>query len=324
VAGLYEGVEELAFTSVAGGFVFQINNPWFFGPRRRYFVNETQKSAISARLRETLRRLMPLVIAAAILIPVVLIGGTFWLGSRGATLNVAVTSATGKTTSYDQPITREGATVTLAGEAGAKMVYRVTGFPGKDAVMTYSWVDATGKAGAPSSTPFGPAGMKVAIVDDNKRRINSAVLVGRRGATPNAIMLYAALLGLATFAPYFAAIHLYSLRRLRPLLADLPRFHGRVAARDKSQTFASKISFKLLSLMSIGSAMICLANSMTIIAARLEHRPLLHPLIIWIAAGASALVTARLVYLIILKARLRRGAISLSPAYAQSSNHRGE
>ena len=76
--------------------------------------------------------------------------------------------------------------------------------------------------------------------------------------------------------------------------------------------------------MSIGNAMICLANSMTIIAARLEQRPLLHPLVIWIAAGASALVTARLLYLIVLKARLRRSAISLSPAYAQSSNHRGE
>src|SRR4051812_26142891 len=222
VAGLYDGVEEVRFTSVAGGFVFQTNNPWFFGPRRRYFVNEAQKSAISACIRETLRRLIPLVIAAAILIPIVLISGTFWLALQGATLDVAVTSATGETTSYNRPITAEGATVTLAAQAGAKMVYRVTGFPGKDAVMTYSWVDAKGKAGAPSSTPFGPAGMKVAIVDDNQRTINSAVLVGRRGATPNAILLDAALLGLATFAPYFAAIHLYGLRRLRPLLVDLP------------------------------------------------------------------------------------------------------
>jgi hypothetical protein len=69
VAGLYQGVEELAFTRVAGGFVFQTRNPWFFGPHRRYFVNEAQKSTIAACTRETLRRLIPVVIVAAIVFP---------------------------------------------------------------------------------------------------------------------------------------------------------------------------------------------------------------------------------------------------------------
>ena len=117
MAGIYDGVEEIAFTSVAGGFVFQTNNPWFFGPRRRYFVNEAQKSLISACIRETLRRLIPVVIVAAIVIPVVLIGGTFWLAFQAASLGVTVTNANGDTTSYIQPIDRDGSTVTLAAQA---------------------------------------------------------------------------------------------------------------------------------------------------------------------------------------------------------------
>ena len=121
MAGLYNGVEELAFTRVADGFVFQTNNPWFFGPRRRYFVTDAQKSIISACIRETLRRLMPIVIAAAIVIPLVLIGGTLWRALQGASLGVTVTNATGETTSYIQAIDRDGSTVTLAGEAGAKV-----------------------------------------------------------------------------------------------------------------------------------------------------------------------------------------------------------
>ena len=102
MAGLYNGAEELAFTPVAGGFVFQTNNPWLFGPRRRYFVNEAQKAIIAARIRETLRRIIPVVIVAAIVIPLALVGGTLWLAFQGASLGVTVTSATGKTTSYIQ------------------------------------------------------------------------------------------------------------------------------------------------------------------------------------------------------------------------------
>ena len=309
MAGIYDGVEEIAFTSVADGFVFQTNNPWLLGPRRRYFVNDAQKAMISARIRKTLRRLIPVVIVAAIVIPLVLIGGTFWLAFQGASLGVTVTNATGDTTSYIQAIDRDGSTVTLAGQAGAKMVYHVSGFPGKDATITYTWVDATGKAGAPSSSPFGPAGMKVAIVDANHRPINSAVLKGRVGATPNAILLYATLLGLATFGPYFALMHLYSMRRLRPLLANLPRTYERVTLRDKSQNFASKVSFKLLLVMGISGAAGCLANGIVIGTAMLAHRPIANQPVAWVAMAASALVTARIAYFMILRARLRRNAI---------------
>jgi hypothetical protein len=306
MAGIYDGVEEIAFTKVASGFVFQTNNPWFFGPRRRYFVNEAQKSIISGCLRETLRRLVPVVIAAAIIIPLVLIGGTFWLAFQGATLSVTVTNANGDTTSYTQPVDRDGSTVTLAAQAGAKMIYHVSGLPGKDATITYTWVDTTGKAAAPSSSPFGPAGMKVAIVDANHRTINTAVLVGRRGATPNAILLDAALLALATFGPYFALMHVFSMRRLRPLLANLPRSYEPVTLRDKSRSFASKVSFKLLVVMGMGSAAGCLANGIVIVNAMLEHRPIANQPVAWIAMAVSALVTARIVYFMILRARLRQ------------------
>jgi hypothetical protein len=303
-------VEELAFTRVAGGFVFQTRNPWFFGPHRRYFVNEAQKSTIAACTRETLRRLIPVVIVAAIVIPLALIGGTLWLALQGASLGVTVTNANGDTTSYIQAIGRDGSTVTLAGAAGAKIVCHVSGFPGKDATITTTWIGATGKAGAPTSSPFGRGGMKVNVVDANHRTINSAVLVGRVGATPNAILLYATLLGLATFGPYFALIHLYTMRRLRPLLAGLPRSYERIASRDKSQSFASKVSFKLLLVMGVGGAAGCVGNGMIFVDAALEHRSIANQPVAWVAMAASALITARVAYFMILRARLRRTAIA--------------
>ena len=115
--------------------------------------------------------------------------------------------------------------------------------------------------------------MKVDVVDDQHRAISSAILKGRVGATPNAILLYATLLGLATFWPYFALMHLYSMRRLRPLLADLPRTHERITLRDKSRGFASKVSFKLLVVMGIGGAAGCFANGIMIATAMLTLPP---------------------------------------------------
>jgi len=150
--------------------------------------------------------------------------------------------------------------------------------------------------------------MKGVLVDDNHRAINSAVLVGRRGATPNAILLDALLLGLALFGPYFVLMHLYSMRRLRPLLTDLPRYHGRIPLRVRSRSFASKVPLKLLVVMGIGSAAACVGNGIGLVTAMLEHRPIVNQPISWIAMTASALTTAWFVYLMILRARLRRNA----------------
>ncbi len=231
-----------------------------------------------------------------------------WRALQGASLSVTVTNATGETTSYIQPINRDGSTVTLAGAAGAKVVCHVSGSPGKNATITTTWIAATGKHGAPTSSPFGPGGMKVNVVDDQRRAITSAILVGRVGATPNAILLYSTLLGTAMFLPYFALMHLYSMRRLRPLLVDLPRSHERITWRDKSRGFASKVSFKLLLVMGIGGAAGCIGNGMILVDAALEHRSIANQPVAWVAMAASAFLAARAAYFMILRAKLRRNA----------------
>jgi hypothetical protein len=61
MAGLYDGLEEVAFKRTEGGYVFQANNRFLIGPRRRFLVNEAQKADIAACMRETLRRIKPFV-----------------------------------------------------------------------------------------------------------------------------------------------------------------------------------------------------------------------------------------------------------------------
>ena len=88
MARLYEGVEEIPFKKIDGGYVFQANNAWLFGPKRRFFVTESQKAEIAGCIRETMRRIKPFVFVAMVLIPLLLIGGTFWFALRGGTLVV--------------------------------------------------------------------------------------------------------------------------------------------------------------------------------------------------------------------------------------------
>jgi hypothetical protein len=255
-----------------------------------------------------LRRIKPFVLIAAIVIPCLLIGGVFWLAlhTGGGALNVTLTSASGETRSFVQPIDADGGTVTVAGDAGTKVVCHVSGPPGKDATMTYTFVDASGKAGAPSSVAFGPGEAKLNIVDSNKRLINSAVFVGRAGATPNAIMAYSALLSLALFAPYFIALRVYSVLRLRTLLAGLPRSNERITKRDSLQSFAAQSSFKLLGVIAVCAAAGLIANGVTIVAAFVEHRPVAGQPFVWLAMAGSAYVAGRFLYLLRLRARLRR------------------
>ena len=145
MAGLYEGIEEVAFKKVEGGYVFQTSNPWLVGPRRRYFVDETRKAAIAECIRETLRRIRPFALVAAIVIPAIILGGTLWLTFRDTTLRVTVTSATGQSSVFDLPIDRSGGGGEVAGEAGAKVLFHVSGPPGEGATITYTPVSAQGK-----------------------------------------------------------------------------------------------------------------------------------------------------------------------------------
>jgi len=76
--GLYDGLEETAFKQVAGGYVFQTNNLWVIGPRRRYFVNEAQKAEIAERMRQIMGELKPFIIVSLIVLPLVTVAAAFW------------------------------------------------------------------------------------------------------------------------------------------------------------------------------------------------------------------------------------------------------
>src|SRR5262245_48230137 len=51
MARWYEAANEGSFKATDGGYVFQSPNPWIFARPRYYFVNDTEKAAISERMR---------------------------------------------------------------------------------------------------------------------------------------------------------------------------------------------------------------------------------------------------------------------------------
>lgn len=305
MAGLYDGIEDVAFKKIEGGYVFQTSNPWLIGPRRCYFVDAEQKAAIAECIRETLRRIKPFALAAAIVIPLVILGGTLWLAFRDTTLRVTVTSATGQASVSELPIDRSGGGGELAGVGGAKVLFHVSGPPGEGATITYTPVNPEGKSGAPVSVPFGKEGARLNLTDDHGRIVNSAVLYGRAGATRGAIFLYAALITAATFAPYFALVRIYQYRKLRPFIAGLPRSTARIGFAEQSQSFANKASTTLLAIMGIGTAAACVGNGAAIVSAVLSHQPLAD----WLGNGAVLILAgpaaAYFAYLIVLRRRLR-------------------
>jgi hypothetical protein len=233
MAGLYDGLEEVAFKRISGGYLFVSNNPWLIGTRRRYFVNEAQKAEIAECLRQTMRR----IIICAVLIPLVLVAAVLWLAFSGCTLSVTTVGATGESSTYTQPIAPTGSTGTLAGAAGATIIFKVSRPPGKDATVTFTGVGPTGIASGPWVAQFGPAGSKIDFADASGNIVGSATLVGRTGATPGSIPLHAMLLTLGMFVPYIALMHAYSMRRLRSLIAGLPRSDERITLREGIEGF---------------------------------------------------------------------------------------
>jgi hypothetical protein len=206
MAGLYDGIEEAAFKrSADGGYVFQARNPWFFGPSRRYVVDEAQKAEIAGCIRETLRRIRPYVFVAAVGIPAVLAAGIFWLLTRGS--------------------------------ATAGNIFVLT---------------------------------------------------------------------LAVFGPYVGLIHVYSMRRLQPLIARLPRTQERIGAGEATRTFAVKMSSKLLLLMFLGPALLVVANALILVGAALDHRPLHNPQMFVFATAMCVISVAYSSYLMIVRARENR------------------
>jgi hypothetical protein len=177
MAGLYDGLEEVAFKRTEGGYVFQANNRFLIGPRRRFLVNEAQKADIAACLRETLRRIRPFVFVAMVALPALIVGLIYWFFVTSATLTVIVVDGNGKTEIHDQAIGRRGATGTLAGADGSSVAFRVSGPPGAGATAAITAITASGKVGATSVVPFDAAGATINMADARNRVVLSAKLV---------------------------------------------------------------------------------------------------------------------------------------------------
>jgi hypothetical protein len=88
--GMYDGLEEAPFKRIETGYVFQARNPWFFGRSRHYLVNEAQKAAIAACLRDTLRELRPVAVVAMFVLPLLTLAGAFLLIMIGTPTPVAI------------------------------------------------------------------------------------------------------------------------------------------------------------------------------------------------------------------------------------------
>jgi len=87
--GMYDGLEEAQFKPIDGGYVFQSQNPWLFGPSHNYLVDETQKVAIASCLREVLREVKQVAVVAMFVLPVLMIAGAFLLIKIGCPIHIA-------------------------------------------------------------------------------------------------------------------------------------------------------------------------------------------------------------------------------------------
>jgi drug/metabolite transporter (DMT)-like permease len=52
----FDGMEELTFRPVEGGFLYRAPNPWVFGRYRHYFVNAEQKAVLASAHRTMMRQ----------------------------------------------------------------------------------------------------------------------------------------------------------------------------------------------------------------------------------------------------------------------------
>ena len=143
--------------------------------------------------------------------------------------------------------------------------------------------------------------------DGNGHIVRSAKLVGRRGATPHAVMWLAMGVALGLFAIYIGAIHAYSMARLRPLIAGLPRSSERITLRDGYARYAARMSNRLLGLMGFGAVMMLIGNALRVTDMLLSHRPI-DTLSVGIGVTSTILVTGQFTWLVILRLRQKRQA----------------
>jgi len=308
MAGLYEGLEEVGFKQIeGGGYLFQTTNTWFIGPRRRFIVTEAEKAEIAACIRGTMQRMKLFVLGAAVFIPLILIGAIFWFVTLGATLTVTTLEA-GRTTTYTQPIGKHGTSGTVGGVAGSRAAFTISGPPGTDATITVQGMNAAGQpAGNPCVLKFGPAPTTINMNDDKGNLIRKVTLTPRIGPTPNAITLFAVLLTIGVFGIYIALLHSYSVARLQPLLAGLPRTEQRMTFAEGNARVAAKMSNKMITLIAFSALMCVGMNAVHVTGSILAHRPL-GSLANIIGVAASILVTVNLAYVLTTRLRQRRNA----------------
>jgi hypothetical protein len=102
--------------------------------------------------------------------------------------------------------------------------------------------------------------------------------------------------------------HIYLMRTLRPLIADLPRTDERITLGDQLHSLAAAISGRLLLLGGIGGGLMIIGNIVSIVDAIAEDRG--GSGLFWPIFGLvfGALLTSYFAYLALLKARLKRRA----------------
>ena len=309
LAGLYDGLEEVAFKPVAGGYVFQTSNPWLIGRKRRYFVNETQKAEIVTCIRQTMRRKMPFALAMAVLFPLVLVAAVFWLviGDQPTATLTVVTEVdhTSRSTVATLPIDLSGAafSYTVDPPAGGMAVtaVHVSGPPGGGAVAGFTVVDQTGQS-TTYAQPFGPDGAKFTFSAPNGNAVFT--LVGRAGVTPGTIYLHVGLLAFGMFLPFITLAHAYGMRKLQPLIAGLPLSDERITLRENVEAFAAKMSVKLVVVLLVAGGMGFIGGVMHLVDMSLEDRPIAKMDLLTMAT--SGLMTACFAYLLVLRLRKPR------------------
>jgi hypothetical protein len=309
MTGLYNGVEEIPFKKTDSGYVFKCNNPWLIGPRRYYDVNEAQKTEITACLRETLRRLKPFVFAMIIVIPLSLVGGVFWLVTNSGTLTVIeVDSAQNSvvTTQFVDPFT--GSTGSVTGSDGSRTVFHINRLPGKGATISYTNHVAEGETAAPIIADFASGSSQLKLWDAQGRIFKIAAFDAKTGGAVGPVTLYSILLMALLFMPYLGFMHVYAMRRLRPLIADLPRSSERIRFREETETFATKISLKLLIVLAGGCGLGFVMNAIHLAEMSLRQPENTPSAIMIFTTLISALTTAYCAYIVALRLKMKRSA----------------
>jgi hypothetical protein len=75
---------------------------------------------------------------------------------------------------------------------------------------------------------------------------------------------------LAVFVPYIAWTHIYTMRRLRPLIADLPRTNQRITLREGTSNLVVHMSFKFRLLMLCAAIMSVIGSLMILAGAFID------------------------------------------------------